>query len=230
MAEGRLLLWGETQVGKTTLLAAGLLANPELLPTVDWTAHPDDACQDVVRHWGQLRRNELIEATVQVRTLNLLLGNGNTVIIEDIRGGSVREPFGEAFPSLKQAGGVLFVTQWKGRDVARHMEAIEVGLQLCQNKKVGLAFTKCEAWLDADDPHWDAPPGWWREHARWDGREEKVLEKFGAQVWPTSAYGFDPDGRPACLLGEFGQVMPYRVSPRNVARPFAWFLQELGLR
>ncbi len=55
------------------------------------------------------------------------------------------------------------------------------------------------------------------------------MEPFGAQVWPTSAYGHDADGRPACLLGEFGQLIPFSIRPRNVELPFRWFFRELGL-
>jgi hypothetical protein len=92
----------------------------------------------------------------------------------------------------------------------------------------GLAITKCERGLDTDDPHWLAPLGWWEEHPCWLPYRG-VLRFFGNRVWPTSAYGFDRDGRPACLLGEFGQLMPYNIQPKNVAVPFRWFFKELGL-
>jgi hypothetical protein len=123
---------------------------------------------------------------------------------------------------------VLFVCEWLGADVANDMAAVESALHLCRNLKVGLALTKSERGLDADDPHWDAPPGWWRQHDCWRPYRQ-VFEAFGDRVWPTSAYGFDSDGRPACLLSEFGQLMPFQIAPRNVEAPFRWFIRELGL-
>jgi hypothetical protein len=230
MTEARLLLWGETQVGKTTLLATGLLAHPERLPDIDWSADEDDARAVLVRHWGDLSRNLLLEPTAKATDLALPLTNGNRLLVRDIRGGDSINPHAEeAFRQpFGTAQGVLFVIEWEGRDVARHKAAIRSALPLCRGRKVGLAVTKCERGLDADDPHWRAPPGWWREHAFWADHAD-LLEPFGAQVWPTSSYGYDADGRPACLLGEFGQLIPYQIRPRNVELPFRWFFRELGL-
>jgi hypothetical protein len=233
MREALLLLWGETQVGKTTLLATGLLARPAELPEIDWTAgHEGDGREKVLGHWHRLRRNQLIEPTSRETSLTLTLRNGNRLRVRDTRGGDSREPFGVVANPAGLAGetpqGVLFVTEWEGLDVARHMAAVEAALPLCRGRKVGLAFTKCEKELDPEDPGWRGGLGWWREHECWRPYAT-VLGQFGRQVWATSAYGYDPDGRPACLLGEFGQLMPYQVDPYNVAAPFAWFFKELGL-
>jgi hypothetical protein len=161
--------------------------------------------------------------------LTLTLRNGNRLTVRDIRGGDSREPFGVVGnPANEVPQGVLFVTEWEGLDIAQHFAAVEAALPLCRGRKVGLALTKCEKELDAEDPGWRGVEGWWREHDCWRPYEA-VLGRFGRQVWATSAYGYDEDGRPACLLGEFGQVMPYQVEPRNVAAPFAWFFKELGL-
>jgi hypothetical protein len=235
MSAGELLLWGETQVGKTTLLATGLLAHPDRLPRIVWPVGSEGKEDEkarvkevVMKHWMALGLNQPTEATAAVMELELPLANSNKMTVRDIRGGMTRNPFDEDVPRPWETHGILFVVEWEGKDVARHMNVVQTILPMCRGQKMGLAITKCDRGLDAHDPHWDAPPGWWREHACWRPYA-RVLEAFGAQVWPTSAYGFDADGRPACLLNEFGKVLPYRVAPRKVEVPFRWFFQELGL-
>jgi len=229
MAEGQLLLWGETQVGKTTLLATGLLAEPDRLPSINWSASSAAVQENLLARWNRLKRNRLVDATVAPASFTLELRNGNTLGIRDIRGSMSREPAKEDYfarPGMAQ--GVLFVTEWEGADIAAHMVAIEAALPFCQEQCTGLAITKCERGLDTDDPHWHNPLGWWREHECWQPHAS-LLERFGERVWATTAYGFDVDGRPNCLLGEFGQILPYQIRPRNVWAPFGWFFKELGL-
>jgi hypothetical protein len=86
----------------------------------------------------------------------------------------------------------------------------------------------CDQALEVDDPHWLAPPRWWEEHEDWR-RHGELLSHFEDRVWPTSAYGFSEDGRPACLLNEMGDIVPYRIAPRNTTAPFVYFIRELGL-
>jgi hypothetical protein len=228
MQEGQLLLWGEVAVGKTTLLATGLLAYPDRLPDIDWAAEPLEEKEKVLRHWRLLRINQHIEQTTRVTTLELALKNGNKLIVNDIQGRLSRDPLQEESFRRGQQQGFLFVCEWEGADLPKHMAVVEQGLALCQQRKFGIAITKSDRGLLFDDPHWHAPIGWWREHACWKPHA-RVLERFGERVWPTSAYGFDDDGRCACLLGEFGQVLPYGIRPVNVEAPFRWFFQELGL-
>src|SRR5262249_50713464 len=183
----------------------------------------------VARHWARLRRNQRLEANVRESTVELPLAGGHRLTVRDIRGGNARRPFGEeAFVGPGDGQGVLFVLEWAGADMAAHVEVIESALRLCDRHLRGLAVTKCERGLDADDPHWLAPEGWWREHPCFEPAAS-VMGHFGDRVWPTSAFGHDADGRPACLLNEFGQVMPSQINPRNVEVPFRWFFQELGL-
>jgi hypothetical protein len=112
--------------------------------------------------------------------------------------------------------------------VGSHMQVVRDGLGYAGDIPVGLAITKCENGLNAHDPHWLAPAGWWREHRFWDNYTD-VLAAFGDRVWPTSAFGFDDGGRPACYLDEFGRTVPFAVRPRNAEVPFRWFMQKLEL-
>jgi hypothetical protein len=236
MVEGQLLLWGAKGVGKTTLLAAGLPGHRRsgLLPEVLWDApsdddptRPDEQRVSVLLHWDALHRNQVLPATAEVTDLILPLVNGNRLIVRDIRGGDVRNPQNE--PLLRAPNtGVLFIVEWPEAHIGEHLNAVRLALELCPAQTLGLALTKCERGLDADDPHWLGPLGWWREHPGWRAHED-VLKRFGDRVWPTSAYGFDGDGRPACLLDEFGQVVPYNIRPRNAVVPFRWFFKELGV-
>ena len=54
----------------------------------------------------------------------------------------------------------------------------------------------------------------------------------GVEAWFASGYDLllTPTlGEPPCLLGEFGQLIPFAIRPRNVELPFRWFFRELGL-
>ncbi len=229
MTEGTLLLWGDVAVGKTTLLTTGLLAHRDRLPEIDWAAEPLEEKKRLFHSWQALRENRRLPGTLRVNTLELALGNGNRLSVRDVQGMMVRQPFDEpTFRQPTRQRGVLFVCEWQGAEIASHLTAVEAALNFCRDVHVGLALTKCERGLEADDPHWAAPLEWWAEHECWKPYGH-ILSQFKERVWPTSAYGFDDEGRPACLLGEFGQVLPYRIRPRNVEAPFRWYFTEMGL-
>jgi hypothetical protein len=224
-----LLLWGEQAVGKTTLMVTGLLAYPDRLPPINWMAEPREEKEKLHRWWRELSLNQNLVGTMKHQTLTLELTNGNRLLIRDIQGLLSRKPLEEeSFRRAGQGQGVLFVCEWAGPSIANHLAAVEAALTLCRGIPFGLALTKSEKGLSGDDPHWHAPAGWWRQHACWRPYT-RILEAFGDRVWPTSAFGFDEDGRSCCLLDEFGLLMPYQIRPRNVEAPFRWFLQELGL-
>jgi hypothetical protein len=233
-----LILWGEVKVGKSTLLVTGLCADEGRLPPIQWRApNGDDEKGDKARAWvaQQWRRLQLgwpIPQTVEEgRVLELPIGERgeNVLRIVDIQGKKSQDAANalRLIPQDEPAG-VLFVCGWASRGTAESLAAIAGALPIFAGHPTGLALTKCDRALEADDPHWLGPPGWWAEHNAWKPHAP-LLERFGDRVWPTSAYGFSEEGRPACLLDEFGGLVPYRIAPRNSAAPFVHFIRELGL-
>jgi hypothetical protein len=237
--ERRLLMWGATQVGKTTLLAFGLLHQWSLRPSINWGLSADasrnEARGDVVaklhRHYQGMARNRLGSPTLDRTDFTLVFDSGAHLKVRDIKGAQSRDPFEEEMlrhPAPRQ--GVLFMMEWAGDKIGEQMSAVHSGLMLCQStrQKVGLIITKCELELDDQDPAWRCRPGWWRDQP-WLQPYQGIVSLFGNQVWATSTYGYDEGGRPCCVLDEFGRVMPYNLQPRNVGAPFRWVFQELGL-
>jgi hypothetical protein len=233
-----LILWGETEVGKSTLLVSGLNADAGRLPPIQWRPQEGgDRRADGMRAWvGQQWRRlklgrQIAQTTEEGNLLELPLGERgeNVLRIVDIQGLKSRDAANaiRLIPRDEKAG-VLFVCGWASRGTAEYLAAIDGALLYCAGLPTGLALTKCDRALQADDPHWLAPPGWWAEHDAWRPHAP-LLERFGDRVWPTSAYGFSEEGRPACLLNEFGELIPYRIAPLNVAAPFVYCIRELGL-
>jgi len=228
VADKLLLLWGDTQVGKTTLVAAALKGRQRELPMVDFVNSPD---VDTVLgyQWSRLQRNLLVMPTKHDKHLDVLLTlrDGGSLEVRDIPGAltaEVHKP--EVRELVLRADAILLVAEWQARNLEGQMNAIGISWAILQERLTGLAFTKCERRLDAGDPEWRGEPGWWKSGG-FRVKHEQLLEEFGEAVWPTSAYGYDADSRPNCLLGEFGQVIPFNVSPKNVAAPFQWFLKRL---
>ncbi len=229
MAEKKLVLWGATQVGKTTLLASGLLSGTNRLPGIDWEASIESVEGVVRERWRRLKRNMPILATERMEDVTLFFDNGGHLVIRDIQGGLTGQTDKlHVQELLKEADGILVVMEWMGANLEEQMNAVEIAATIFSNRLIGLAFTKCERELRANDPRWNAEPGWWNNERTY-GEFSGVLERFGGAVWPTSAFGFDKNGRPACVLGEFGQLLPYGVRPRAVNEPFEWFFREMGL-
>ena len=132
---------------------------------------------------------------------------------------------------LRDASVILFLLEWGAwqRDIEGQMAAIRNAWFYCDGRPIGLVFTKCERDIDRLDRAWLGEQGWWRMSKELEDYEN-VLNRFGDAVWATSSFGFDSThGRPAVILGEFGQFLPYRIKPRNVHQPFEWALRQLGL-
>jgi hypothetical protein len=56
-----------------------------------------------------------------------------------------------------------------------------------------------------------------------------MLEGFGDRVWPTSSFGYGNEDRPAVILGEYCQLLPYDPHPTNVWQPFCRFMEDVGI-
>lgn len=226
-----LLLWAYTQVGKTALLATVFYgANGKLLPRVDRKRSARALTDTLFEHWHRLQTGRPVVATANEETaLDLITAMGAPFRITDIKGLQTLAMQDAAMARLEQAGGVLFLLELDRGRLGQQLTAIQAAIQHIGDRPRGIVFTKCERSLHASDPAWFARPGWWRQKTP---RElEGVLEGMGDAVWPTSAYGFDAEtGFPACIPGEFGDLLPWRPSPKNVDLPFEWMLDEMDVR
>ena len=209
---------------------------------IDWPASSQDVHRGLQEQYRRLFNGlPTVNTTAHPAPIRLRCRSGNSVLLqdvrgEDVRGGRERAAEQEAmYPLLTGADGVLFVASWEVRESRRQFEAIRFALRTLEGRPCGVAFTKCEMGLPDGHPDWDeaerlavgkAPSGWWHRSATWTPDEVHTLEQVG-QVWPTSAYGFHK-GRPACLLDEFGEAVPYSISPRNTTEVLEWFLRKLG--
>lgn len=219
------LLWGDTQVGKTTLLATGLGSRASDIKCLDAAASAD-SLRALEKDLRQLRNARLVSATSAAEPIDIevvVRGVEGPVRVRDVRGGMTRELEEQRYAALlAEASVVLFLVEWKSRELSNQMGAIESAWDLAAGAQRGLVFTKCEADFTSDHHEWRAEVGWWKG-APWLTGFEPLVARFGAHVWPVSCFGFDPKtGYPAVVLGEFGQLLPLRIAPINVHRPFEW--------
>jgi hypothetical protein len=229
------LLWADTQVGKTAYLTTALCRSGQgQRPRhIDPGKSAASLAQTLLPNWRRLRRGLYVAPTSEeVIDLELISRGGTAVCLRDIKGQLTREIHRATVAErLDQAHAVLFLVEWGSRSLNDQMLAIESALDFCGGKPIALAFTKCELGLAEDHEAWSAlrNEGWWQREANWS-EHAAVLTRFGASIWPTSAYGYDPrTGLPAAILGEFGQLIPYRVSPKGVLSPLEWIFDRLGV-
>jgi hypothetical protein len=229
------LLWGDTQVGKTTLLTTALYARQEgrLADLVDRTRSAPALASTLLPHWRRLSRSLWTQPTAQdFIDIPLITNSGNTLRLRDVRGGLSRQledPVVLRELTAAAPDAYLFMLEWGTRDLNNQLLAVTASLDLCGDRPRGLVFTKCERAFDEGDRCWRGGPGWWRTHPALLPHAH-VLDGFGDAVWPCSAYGYHQRlGQPALLLGEFGQLMPFEIQPVGVNDPFDWVLDRLGV-
>ncbi len=231
----QLLLWADTQVGKTAYLTTALCRSlPGQRPRqIDPGRSAAALARTLMPNWRRLRHGLSVPPTSE-ETIDLELESlgGTRICVRDIKGQLTREVHQPAVAErLDQAQAVLFLVEWGSRSLNQQLLAIESALDFCGGKPIALAFTKCELGLPEDHEAWSPlrQDGWWRREASWS-ENAAVLERFGGAAWPTSAYGYDPrTGLPAAILGEFGQLIPFRVNPKGVVAPIEWIFERLGV-
>jgi hypothetical protein len=222
-------LWGATQVGKTTMLATALFGNdPVLAPVVRGDAGGEVNRQlfDVYR---RLMNNQWVQATASDTVRIPLRGNGTAVDLVDVRGRVTVELNKEtARDIVRDLDAVLFLVEYDGQETGNQILAIDGAVVELGDKPMALAFTKCECSLPSESPLWDRPEGWLQRTPLWVPHQ-RTLQRFEGHAWPTSAFGYDEvTGLPAVILGEMGQLLPYRIQPRNVTHPFISIFRMLG--
>jgi hypothetical protein len=223
-----LMLWGETQAGKTTLLTTAIMSTQSIrhLTMIDRARSTDEMIRAglTTRH-RRLSEGRTIDSTSEKMEFSLTLSDDTRLQIRDIKGADTREPhlMREWLPT---ANAILCVIECCGPNLGIQMAAIDALLPLVANTnvKIGLAITKCEQVLSRFDPVWKSWPAGWEKSALYPIWEpwKSQLSAFGDAVWATSAFGYDED-RPACVLSEYGVMLPYRIQPLNVYKPLLWY-------
>jgi hypothetical protein len=223
------LLWGATQVGKTALLAAALYGNEP-----DLSAVQVDRLEQLHGHlfevWRRLKNNQWVPPTERDWTgIKLSGADGAPVELRDIRGGVTHE-LNQIGPQqlLESCDAILFMVEYNGRQSADQIVAIDGAFRAASRKPFALAFTKCERWITYHDAIWDRQGRWIESTPLWK-THQGTLARFGNHIWPTSTFGYEATvGLPSVIVGEMGQLLPFRIAPKNVAKPLAFLLRELG--
>jgi hypothetical protein len=228
--EHKLLLWGDSQVGKTSLIAAAFFSQDSdpRLAAIDFEgARASKTGAVLFESWRELRSNRLVSPTVEpIVDLRLPLTTGGSLVVRDIKGGTTQQ---EDVNQIRQdASAIFFLLEWAAKDLNAQLLAMENLLSFTERIVRAVVFTKCEQGLTWNDRRWLGETDWWRTAPEWDAFAMKI-GRF-KKVFPTSAYGYlDGGPRPAVILGEFGQVLPFMIRPKGVVEPFAWLLEALGI-
>lgn len=227
-------IWGETQVGKTTLLSAALFSRPLDLPQID-RQRSSDILSNLEHHWQLLKNNQLAPGTpTEIETELHLKPNPaglESIILRDMKGGDVRALSQTRIQDLlHSADGILVLLAWDDQDFERQKNALESVLVHYQHKPIFLCLTKAEQALHPtrDKAAWNAEPGWWKRYRPWMYHQALFELLDQSAICPSSAYGYDAfhPTRPACLLGEYGNWIPYHIQPMNVTQALSWFIES----
>ena len=128
---------------------------------------------------------------------------------------------------LSEANAILFVIAWGSPQAQQLFSSISGAWSFCENRPKALIFTQSECGLTEESELWKRPESWWKSHP-WSLAHAETIQRFGAAVWPVSAYGYHSDsGYPAVILGKYGQLRPHEIRPRNVSEPFEWLMNQM---
>lgn len=232
----RVALWGASQVGKTTTLAAYLgKYRPQ------WIHRDDKMTRETVRGfqqlWGTLQRNRLAAGTTKEGHYTLRHRDGCAIQFRDMQGANARDPVahGDDADALARADAVMMFLEWPGTRAADSRAAIDNALQeLSPDRPTVLLITKCEGHLTAGEfaSFANDPLGFARRKGSSADLTE-LLESFVAHfregaLFPVTVYGWNA-GKPAHFYDEFGRLVPWYIQPAFVDRPFEYILNRLDL-
>ena len=217
------VMWGASQVGKTTALAAYVC---RYLP--EWIEHKDNETrttkQNLLAVWNVLAANRPALGTVRATYYPLKHApSGRMVRFRDMLGGQARHAVREEMDVLAAADAVMIFVSWPGeRDVDQLIAVGNALVELGRNRNVALVVTKCETHLRPEElagrtgsdalravtPY--ALPSSFRE----------LIVAAGEAWFPVSVFGYRDDAQPAHYRDEFGRIVPWGIRPVNVNLPF----------
>lgn len=233
MTDKTLLLWGDTSVGKSTLLTAAFGAPPKLRALsgdVDFSRGADDLLT-FTKQWSDLCRGGFQPSTQRKLEYALKCRQGNTLHVRDVKGGWVAEER-MIRELLGPADAVLVVLEADAQERRRRDQerALRAASAILPTKVCGVALTKADRLFKIGAREWLRHDGWLHStpYASFVEHGSPVPKE---KWWPVSALGFDAESHlPACVLGEYDYVVPWGVNePVNVRGLFEQLLSELDL-
>ena len=228
------LLWGHTQVGKTSLFASAFCGEEgaklaQHFPDYDREKNFENLSRlDTL--FRTLKSGQKLPATTgdeKTHDFRLDFAKRKRIVFQDIKGGLVDQiTTNENIKrELREAEILLCMIQWNANYLVRELNSVKALFPYFE-EKMALVFTKAEKGLAHDDEAWKAQKGWWKT-IPWLEKHHETMERFEHRVWPVSCYGYQDDGTPSLTLGEFGQIMPYNIKPHKVLEPIKWAIETL---
>jgi hypothetical protein len=230
-----IVLWGASQVGKTTALAAFLSHRPP--SWLDTSAEESQkTLVDLGEIWNMLQRNQLPPPNAIPLHYEVRSHKGSILRFRDMRGGDAETFAGEQreanLQALREAAGVMLFVSWPGDGRTEGVIAARNALRQLgrQARALVLVLTKVEAYLSfyqlasfrIKDPLEVA-----RELPLSAPFVDLLRELPPAAIFPITVYGYSEEGHPAHYLDEFGQLVPWNIRPHFVELPFNHVVEGL---
>jgi hypothetical protein len=231
-----IVLWGASQAGKTTTLAAYLGKHR---PRWIERSHPatQATLHDLQEIWSTLQRNQLAPGTDGAKEHLLRHRNRCLLRFRDMAGGHARSlrTHGEDARALVAADAAMIFLEWPGPRAVEVRSAIDNALQMLGRElPTALVITKCESHLAAGEfaAFAEEPLAFAREHAPLSDLLDSLASfadhfRQGA-IFPVTVYGWN-GSRPAHFYDEFGRLVPWNIRPALIDRPFEYILGRLAL-
>ncbi len=223
--EKTVILWGYTQVGKTTALASYLCHRPPSWIDRD-AEETSTTLKRLSRTWNGLRRNQLARSTFQAKTHQVRHTNGQVVSFRDMRGGDAENlDKEEDAQALREASAVMLFVSWPDLDEMATIVAAENALRYMRpNCPVVLVITKIECSLryeEASRMIVMKAADFVQERSEASPSLELLNKLPADRIFPISVYGYSPvDNRPAHYRDELGRLVPWNIHPFEVPKPF----------
>jgi hypothetical protein len=230
------VLWADSQAGKTSALAAYFLHDPQKR-TPDWVDWDAPETRETLhflmtKYWKDLKLNQRTRSTVSYEVLLVKHRDGRVIHFRDMRGANavdLQSP--EDNKALDNAAAVLLCVEWPDQRAATNFLAYEIARsRIKTNTPYALMITKVECYLTLEQVlRFTHSP---LEMARQLGMEEGflgVLEMTPSnRTFPVSVYGYSSNGLPAHYYDEFGRLVPKNIRPYGVAAPFDFLIRQIS--
>jgi hypothetical protein len=144
-----IILWGDTQAGKTTALTAYLCQDPRKPDWLDRKAEETSQTLQALsaKYWRRLKLNQLPAGTLNAEFFPLKHKDGRLIRFRDMRGGdAVDLERVEDRQALQQAAALLIFVEWPNQRIAPNYLAFENALRFTACP-FALVITKIESYL-----------------------------------------------------------------------------------
>ena len=237
------VLWGASQVGKTTALAAYLCHQPQSTENAndqhnEWLDRQADETVATLKWlnrfcWNYLRKNLRPPSTIVPQFFKVKHADGRLIRFRDMKGGHAVDPtHAESdldYEAVRNASALIYFVEWPGQRIVNDLIAVEQGKLYAPDCPSVLAVTKVECFLSPaqfgrffHDPirvavEMKSPAGF-----------IQILNGIPPDnIFPISVYGYSEEGFPAQYYDEFGRLVPQNIKPVGVDSLFERVLKGL---